>query len=107
MLNDLSWAAAHNALASWDIQTQDIEPLTLTENIVFKITVDTKQSFVLRLHRPGYHNLNELLSELQWTEALLYAGLTVPVPRTTRDGRQYVSQSLIHISEPTRPERIA
>ena len=91
MLNDLSWAAAHNALASWDIQTQDIEPLTLTENIVFKITDGTKQSFVLRLHRPGYHNLNELLSELQWTEALLDAGLTVPVPRTTRDGRQYVS----------------
>ena len=91
MLNDLSWAAAHNALASWDIQTQDIEPLTLTENIVFKITDGTKQSFVLRLHRPGYHNLNELLSELQWTEALLDAGLTVPVPRITRDGRQYVS----------------
>ena len=31
MLNDLSWAAAHDALASWDIQAQEIEPLTLTE----------------------------------------------------------------------------
>ena len=91
MLDDLSWAAAHKALASWDIQTEDIEPLTLTENIVFKITDGAKQSFVLRLHRPGYHNLNELLSELQWTDALLDAGLTVPVPRTTRDGQQYVS----------------
>ena len=47
MLDDLSWAAAHNALARWDIQTHDIEPLTLTENIVFKITVGAKQSFVL------------------------------------------------------------
>ncbi|MDB3945814.1 phosphotransferase [Gammaproteobacteria bacterium] len=91
MLNDSSFDAAHSALSNWDIKSRDIKLLSQTENIVFKVVGAKSESFVLRLHRPGYHNYRELLSEQQWTEALLDAGLDVPVPRPTREGQPYAS----------------
>ena len=94
MPDDKSRDAAILALSDWDIGVRSVEPLTLSENIVFKVTDHAGQAFVLRLHRPGYHNLNELISEQRWTAALLEAGLDVPVPRSTRDGREYTSIDL-------------
>lgn len=91
MLNDLLSAAAHSALSNWDIKVRNIKLLSQTENIVFKVVGSKSQSFVLRLHRPGYHDFKGLVSEQQWTVALLDAGLDVPVPRPTREGQQYAS----------------
>jgi len=91
MVDDVLRDAAVRALADWDINVKSVDPLTMTENIVFKITDQNGSAYVLRLHRPGYHTLNELISEQRWAEALLNAGLDVPVPRTTRTRQAYTS----------------
>ena len=48
-------------------------------------------AYVLRLHRPGYHTLDELISERAWLRALADAGIAVPTPVRARDGRDYAS----------------
>ena len=48
-------------------------------------------AYVLRLHRPWYHTLDELISERAWIRALDEAGIAVPAPLRTRDGREYVA----------------
>ena len=89
MSDDASRDAAIRALSDWDINVKFVDPLTMTENIVFKVTDQSGRAYVLRLHRPGYHTLKELISEQRWATALLDAGLDVPVPRTTRSGQAY------------------
>ena len=91
MLSDVLRDAVRSALSNWDIEVKSVEPLTHTENIVFKVSCSKNQCFVLRLHRPSYHNLKELLSEQKWTSALLESGLDVPIPKSTRDGHEYAS----------------
>ena len=46
--------------------------------------------YVLRLHRPGYHTLDELISERVWLRALAVAGIAVRAPCADRDGQDYV-----------------
>ena len=94
MVDDVLRDAAVRALADWDINVKSVDPLPMSENIVFKITAQNGSAYVLRLHRPGYHTLNELISEQRWAAALLDAGLDVPVPRTTRSGQAYTSIDL-------------
>jgi Ser/Thr protein kinase RdoA (MazF antagonist) len=48
------------------------------------------QVYVLRLHRPGYHTLDELVSERDWIRGLADAGIDVPSAVSARDGRDYV-----------------
>ena len=91
MSDDTSRDAAIRALSDWNISVKSVEPLTMTENIVFKVTDQSGLAYVLRLHRPGYHTLKELISEQRWTAALLDDGLDVPVPRTTCGGQAYTS----------------
>jgi Ser/Thr protein kinase RdoA (MazF antagonist) len=82
-------AAARYALTEWDIDVASLEAASLTENIVFRVSASDGANYVLRLHRPGYHTLDELLSEQKWTAALMDAGIDVPVPRATRSGAGY------------------
>ncbi len=56
------------------------------ENAVFK--AETSTGFAaLRIHRPGYHSRVEIESELQWMAYLEQAGLKVPAPIPTRQGK--------------------
>ena len=48
-------------------------------------------AYVLRLHRPWYHTLDELISERAWIRALADAGIAVQMPVRTRDGQEYAS----------------
>ncbi|NJN50685.1 MAG: phosphotransferase, partial [Gammaproteobacteria bacterium] len=48
----------------------------------------------LRLHRPGYHTFDELVSEQVWSRALSAAGIDVPVAKPTRDGAGYAEVTL-------------
>jgi len=83
--------AARAALAAFPIDAGDLELVSLAENVTFKV-VDRRdgRAYVLRLHRPGYHTLDELISERSWIRALAGAGIEVPGAMPARDGRDYV-----------------
>lgn len=83
---------ARAALQAFPIEAHDLALVAVSENITFRVT-DTLDgaAYVLRLHRPGYHTLEELNSELMWTRALAGAGIKAPVPVPAKDGRFYIS----------------
>lgn len=83
--------AARAALDSFPVDVGDLTPVSMTENVTFKVTDRRDGSaYVLRLHRPGYHTLDELESERAWIRALADAGIDVPRTVAARDGRDYV-----------------
>ena len=84
-------AIAERALDEWDICMVELELVSISENTVFRVDTDSGETYALRIHRLGYHNLAELNSEQQWTAALKRAGIGVPLPRLTRDGRGYAT----------------
>lgn len=81
--------AAQQALVHFPIESTDVSLVARAENLTFKVIDDRGDLYTLRLHRPAYHTLEELQSERLWTRALLRAGIHVPEPVTTRDGREY------------------
>jgi Ser/Thr protein kinase RdoA (MazF antagonist) len=84
--------AALEAVKAFPIEVGALELVAVSENAAFRVT-DARDgaSYVLRLHRPGYHSFGELCSERLWTRALAEAGIAVPIPVGTRDGADYVS----------------
>ena len=74
------------SFSGWDVT---LELAGFVENVVYKVT-SAGSSFVLRLHRPGYHTLAELEAEQAWTAALNEAGLAAPQPVATCAGERYV-----------------
>ena len=84
-------AIAERALPHWGLRPERIELVSRSENTVFRLDMAEGKQHVLRIHRPGYHSLAELESELVWTEALNEAGIHAPVGRRTNDGRGYVT----------------
>ncbi len=82
---------AERALNEWDICAVQLELISISENTVFRLDTAAGKTYVLRIHRPGYHNLAELNSEQQWTAALKRAGIGVPLPRLTPEGHGYAT----------------
>lgn len=82
--------AARKALDAWPLAVADVQRVSVSENIAFRVTDAQGQSYVLRLHRPEYHNHAELVSEQTWTAALLDAGVDVPVVVKAGDEQGYV-----------------
>lgn len=83
--------AARAALDCFPIDSYDLALVSLAENVTFKVADrGDGSSYVLRLHRPGYHELEELESELAWIRGLADAGIDVPRSVSARDGRDYV-----------------
>lgn len=83
--------AARAALEAFPIDAGDLTLVSLAENVTFRVS-DRRDgaAYVLRLHRPGYHTLDELVSERDWIRALAEAGIEVPGAVRARDGREYV-----------------
>lgn len=84
-------ARACEALKCWQLGAQTPQLLKYRENAVFQVTLRNGEPAALRLHRPGYRNKITLVSELSWMAALREAGLRVPAPVSTPDGRQIVA----------------
>jgi Ser/Thr protein kinase RdoA (MazF antagonist) len=82
-------AAAREALAAFGVRADRLTLASRSENITFRAEVADGDAFSLRLHRPGYHTLEELNSERVWTRALADAGHAVPDGLETADGRHY------------------
>jgi Ser/Thr protein kinase RdoA (MazF antagonist) len=87
-VTDLS-KAAEEALRQWDLGPATVEQVSRSENIVFRVDADDGRRYVLRMHRPGYHSYEGLVSEQLWTAALTNAGVDVPIPRATQHGEPY------------------
>ena len=85
---------AERALDEWAICAVGLELISISENTVFRLDTDAGETYVLRIHRLGYHTLAELNSEQQWTAALKRAGIGVPLPRLTREGHGYATVSV-------------
>jgi Ser/Thr protein kinase RdoA (MazF antagonist) len=84
--------AAREALKAFPIEPDALELVSLAENVTYRV-VDRGDgaAYVLRLHRPWYHTLDELVSERAWVRALGDAGIAVQEPVRTRDGREYAA----------------
>jgi Ser/Thr protein kinase RdoA (MazF antagonist) len=83
--------AARRALAAFGVAPAELRFVHLSENVTFKVTdAQDGSPLVLRLHRPWYHNIDELRSERLWTRALLEAGVAAPEPLLTPDGEDFV-----------------
>ncbi len=92
--------AARAALNAFPIDPENLTLVTLSENVTFKVTDGRDgRTYVLRLHRPGYHTLDELDSEHAWIRALDEAGVEVPKPVAARDGRNYVPVTIAATGE--------
>ena len=92
--------AARAALNFFPIDAEDLTLVSLSENVTFRVT-DRRdgRAYVLRLHRPGYHTLEELDSERVWMRALVDAGVDVPASVPARDGRYYVPVAIAATGE--------
>lgn len=89
---DRRWlSAAHQALDAFGVEAARLELVGVSENITFRaVEAGTRQAYVLRLHRPGYHTAEELDSERVWLAALRDADISVPTPVSAPDGRYFV-----------------
>ena len=85
------YAIAERSLPHWGLKPDAIELVSRSENTVFRLDMADGRQFALRIHRPGYHTLPELESELIWTQALNDAGIHVPVGVRTLAGPGYAT----------------
>ena len=85
-------AAGHEALQRWTMRDCNLHLIKYRENAVFRVDNDGVRR-ALRLHRCGYHSDAELLSELQWMQALGDAGITVPTIVPAASGELFVTHA--------------
>jgi Ser/Thr protein kinase RdoA (MazF antagonist) len=81
-------------LADWDLSPASIELAAHSENIVYKVVCTSQREYALRVHRPGYHTLEELIAEQTWTQALRDYGMRVPQAYRTNGGDYYTQVNL-------------
>ena len=87
--------AALEALNAFPIEPDALELMSLSENVTYRV-VDRRDgvAYVLRLHRPWYHTIDELISERDWIRALDGAGIAVQAPMHTREGKEYAAVTI-------------
>ncbi len=82
---------ARTALQQFGIGSARLQLIGISENVTYRADDHSSgQSYVLRLHRPGYHTPAELDSERMWLAALRDSGISVPTPVCAPDGRFFV-----------------
>lgn len=85
MTDDEARAYARAAMLHWGVKDTP-RLIKNRENAVFATHAPGGGKAALRLHRPGYQSDNSIRSELWWSEALVAAGMDVPVPVRTLAG---------------------
>ena len=62
---------AKEALQLWSVpEDATLELINISENATFLVSAPGSTKTILRVHRPGYHSLETIASELKWMEAL-------------------------------------
>lgn len=79
-------ALAHMAAVKWGRDDARLQFVAGRENHVYRLS-DASGDYALRIKRPGYRRRAEVESELQWMAALDHAGLLVPRPVQSLNGR--------------------
>ena len=79
-------SVVEQALACWGWERAPCTFVAGRENQVYRVSAP-EGVFALRIKRPGYRSQSELLSELQWMDAMGSAGVSVPRPRQSLSGR--------------------
>ena len=74
------------ALALWGMSGARCDFIAGRENRVYKV-VHEGAAYALRFKRPGYRDIAELTAELDWLAEMARAGLGVPAPRPSRNGK--------------------
>lgn len=93
-LTERSEALARLALARYDFSPRaEVRVINLSENVTLRIDDPvTAERAVMRIHRPGYHHISQIKSELQWLDALLASRtVDVPPPIGARNGDRVVT----------------
>jgi Ser/Thr protein kinase RdoA (MazF antagonist) len=92
--------AARRALATFGVEPSDLHFINLSENVTFRAT-DSRDgsSLVLRLHRPGYHDIVALRSEHMWIRALVQTGIAAPESLLTRAGENFARVEIASTGE--------
>ncbi|MUL49322.1 phosphotransferase [Mycobacterium sp. CBMA293] len=81
---------ARAALPHYNLGSATVTLLSFSENGTFLVD-DGGERVVLRVHRPGYHSLAAIESELDWMESLrLTSSITTPQVIPAPDGRRVV-----------------
>ena len=88
--DEAALAATREILPQWGLVADSVAVFSRSENVVLKVLTSEGQSVAVRLHRPGYHTLDELKSEQVWTQFLADAGIGVPHARRALSGELYV-----------------
>jgi hypothetical protein len=71
-------ATAEEALQHWGLEAAKLRLVSRSENVVFEVEHHEQEHYAMRLHRPGYNTLEELVAECTWSVALNQAGISVP-----------------------------
>ena len=74
------------ALAHWGFEGASVQLAAARENTVYAVDHDGAR-YALRLHRIGYRDDAELVSELQWMDGLTSAGMNLPRPVPSSAGQ--------------------
>lgn len=92
--------AARRALTAFGVEPADLSFVNLGENVTFRATDARDGSpLVLRLHRPGYHDIVALRSEHMWTRALVQAGIAAPDVLLTPAGESFAEIEVAETGE--------
>ena len=78
---------AKAALANYEGKFSEPEIVKYRENAVFSVRRDDGERFALRIHRPGYHSHEALVSELSWMRSLAAQGVPVPDVQLNLEGQ--------------------
>ena len=71
----------HNFDNCYELKYQgNIRQLCISENATYKVIASNRSQYVLRLHRPNYHSLIIIQSELAWLLALQQDNIHAPIP---------------------------
>ena len=91
----IDWlACAHEALKHFPVSPRHVRLISRAENVSFYVEDEKSERYVLRIHRPEYHTLRELISEQIWTEALLAENIDVPIVVRTTNKERYTQISV-------------
>lgn len=85
---------ARRALLRYDFSPEaTVEVINLSENVTLRIDdPQLGERAVMRLHRPGYHTVAQIKSELQWLDALRQDRcVSVPPPIGGRHGERVIT----------------
>jgi len=92
---------AEAALPRWGLDGAALEMINHSENTTYRVTpAGGTAPVILRVHRPGYHTVDGIRSELAWMRALqAEGGVHTPQAIPARDGTDI--QTVSHPSLPT------